>query len=61
MSPVPRRALTVDDPVGGREACHVARPPAPVKTESRLRQIPIEDIHPMDFSAPPPPMPVRQL
>jgi ParB family chromosome partitioning protein len=24
----------------------VARPPAPVETESRLRQIPIEDIHP---------------
>lgn len=46
MSPVPRCALTVDDPVGGREACHVARPPAPVETESRLRQIPIEDIHP---------------
>ncbi len=24
MSPAPRRALTIDDPVGGREACQVA-------------------------------------
>ncbi|MHB8659795.1 MAG: ParB/RepB/Spo0J family partition protein [Solirubrobacteraceae bacterium] len=44
MSPAPRRALAIDDPVGGREACHVAHPPSAV--EGRLQQIPLGDIRP---------------
>ena len=46
MSPTPRRALTIDDPVGGREACHVAHPPESGETDGGLRQIAVQDIHP---------------
>jgi len=46
MSRPPRRALTIDDPVAGRDACHVARPPAPGEADGRLRQIPLSLIHP---------------
>jgi ParB family chromosome partitioning protein len=45
MSPAPRRALTIDDPIGG-EACHVARLSATGEPDGRLREIAIEDIHP---------------
>jgi ParB family chromosome partitioning protein len=45
MSPTPRRALTIDDPVGGREPCHVAHPPESGETDGRLRQIAVQDIH----------------
>jgi ParB family transcriptional regulator, chromosome partitioning protein len=45
MSPTPRRALTIDDPVGGREACHVAHPSESGETDGRLRQIAVQDIH----------------
>ena len=46
MSPTPRRALTIDDPVGSREACHVAHPPESGETDGGLRQIAVQDIHP---------------
>jgi len=46
MSPTPRRAMTVDDPVGGREACHVAHPSSPEVTDGRLRPISVQDIRP---------------
>jgi ParB family transcriptional regulator, chromosome partitioning protein len=46
MSPTPRRALTIDDPIGGREACHVAHPPESGQTDGRLRHIGVQDIHP---------------
>ena len=46
MSPTPRRALTIDDPVGGREACHVAHPPESGETDGRLLEIGVHDIHP---------------
>lgn len=46
MSAPQRRGLTIDDPVGGRQACHVAQTPAPNVTESRLREIPVQDIRP---------------
>lgn len=38
--------MTIDDPVGGRDACHVARPPASGETDAHLDQIAIKDIHP---------------
>lgn len=46
MSPASRRALTIDDPIGGGEACHMARPSAAGQPDNRLRAIPVEDIHP---------------
>jgi ParB family transcriptional regulator, chromosome partitioning protein len=46
MSRPPRRALTIDDPVGGRDACHVARPLAPGEADGRLPQVPVSLIHP---------------
>lgn len=45
MSAPPRRALTVDDPVGGREACHVAHPPSGL-TDGRVAQIAVGEIRP---------------
>jgi ParB family chromosome partitioning protein len=44
MSSPPRRALTIDDPVAGAAACHVAHPGA--EAASRLREIPLNEIHP---------------
>jgi ParB family transcriptional regulator, chromosome partitioning protein len=46
MSPAPRRALSIDDPVGGREACHVPHPPSWGVTDGRLREIAVQDIRP---------------
>lgn len=46
MSPSTRRALTIDDPVTGAAACHVARPAADSGTDGRLREIALEDVHP---------------
>lgn len=45
MTTAPRRALTVDDPVAGRQACHVAHL-ADDGGKGRLRQIPVDEIHP---------------
>jgi ParB family chromosome partitioning protein len=44
MSPTPRRALTIDDPIGGGEVCHVAHPRG--DADGRLRSIAVTDIHP---------------
>ena len=44
MTPAPRRALTIDDPIGSCEACHVARQAAPGQPDGRLREIPVEEI-----------------
>jgi len=46
MSPSTRRSLTIDDPVAGVAACHVARPAADSGTDGRLREIALEEIHP---------------
>lgn len=45
MSPQTRRALRIDDPVAG-DACHVAHPDPAPGTSGRLRDIPVEQIHP---------------
>jgi ParB family chromosome partitioning protein len=45
MTASPTRALSIDDPVGGREVCHVAHPGwSPRDTYGRLRDIRIDDI-----------------
>jgi hypothetical protein len=44
MSPAPRRALTIDDPIGGGHVCHVAH--SGVLTDGRLRDIAVEEIRP---------------
>jgi ParB family chromosome partitioning protein len=46
MSPAPRRALTIDDPIGGGEACHVAHLSAAGQPDGRLREIAVDAIHP---------------
>src|SRR5579884_4286050 len=47
MSATPRRPLTIDDPVAGRQACHVAHPPSPGHDSAcRLRQIAVQYIRP---------------
>jgi ParB family chromosome partitioning protein len=46
MTAAPRRALTIDDPVGGREACHVAHPVAGATSVGRLHEIPLQDLAP---------------
>jgi ParB family chromosome partitioning protein len=46
MSGSPRRALTIDDPVAGRDACHVAHPASTGGLDGRVRHIPLSDIHP---------------
>jgi ParB family transcriptional regulator, chromosome partitioning protein len=46
MSSASRRALTIDDPIGGGEACHVARLAAAVQPDGRLREIAVDDIRP---------------
>jgi len=45
MSPSPKRALTIDDPVAGAAACHVAHPPTD-QSAGRLREIALDEIHP---------------
>jgi len=46
MTKPTRRALTIDDPVAGRDACHVAHPSSTGSLDGRLRQIPLSDIRP---------------
>jgi ParB family chromosome partitioning protein len=47
MSPASsRRALSIDDPVGGRAACDVAHPPSWGVIDDRLREIAVQDIRP---------------
>jgi ParB family chromosome partitioning protein len=46
MTPAPRRALTIDDPIGSGYACHVARKAARGQPDGRLREIPVEEIRP---------------
>ena len=41
-----RRALTIDDPVAGRQPCHVAHPTGGDHIDHRLRQIPVDEIQP---------------
>ena len=45
MSTPGRRALSIDDPVGGRDACHVAHPASSAGSDGRAREIPLGDIH----------------
>ena len=45
MSSPTRRALTIDDPVAAPAACHVAHPHAE-PAAGRLREIPLDEIHP---------------
>jgi len=44
MSPASRRPLTVDDPIGGGQVCHVAHPSD--QADGRLRDIAVEAIRP---------------
>jgi ParB family chromosome partitioning protein len=46
MSPTTRRTLTIDDPVAGAEACHVARSAPDRDGDGRLHEIALEEIHP---------------
>ncbi len=46
MSPQSRRALRIDDPVAGGDACHVAQLGPQERTSGRLRDIAVQDIHP---------------
>lgn len=46
MSTPPRRALSIDDPVAGRDACHVAHPRSFDPPGSLVREIALGDIHP---------------
>ena len=46
MSPTSKRALTIDDPTASSEACHVAHQAANDQRDGRLREIPVEEIHP---------------
>jgi ParB family chromosome partitioning protein len=46
MTPALRRALTIDDPIASGEACHVAHRAASGRPDGRLREIPVEEIHP---------------
>jgi ParB-like nuclease domain len=41
-----RRALTIDDPVAGREACHVAHPDPADPPHGQVRHLPLGDIRP---------------
>jgi ParB family chromosome partitioning protein len=45
MSTPGRRALSIDDPVGGRDACHVAHPASTAGSDGRAGEIPLGDIH----------------
>lgn len=46
MSPAPRRTLTIDDPTGRGDACHVAHLAGPGRADGRLQDLAVEDIHP---------------
>jgi len=41
-----RRALTIDDPVAGRDACHVAHLASTGVFDGHVRQVQVRDIHP---------------
>jgi len=45
MSPQTRRKLRIDDPVAG-DACHMAQLGSRERTDGRLRDIALQDIHP---------------
>jgi len=45
MNEPTRRALTIDDPVAGRDACHVAHPASTAGSDGRAREISLGDIH----------------
>jgi ParB family transcriptional regulator, chromosome partitioning protein len=46
MSGPTRRALTIDDPVAGREACHVARPGQTDVPSGQVQHLPLDRIRP---------------
>jgi ParB/RepB/Spo0J family partition protein len=46
MTEPTRQPLTIDDPVAGRDACHVAHPSGPGRPDGRLKDLRVEDIHP---------------
>ena len=46
MSGPTRRALTIDDPVAGREACHVARPAPSDTSPGQVQHLPLDQIRP---------------
>ncbi len=46
MTKPTRRALTIDDPVGGRDACHVAHSGRPEPVHGQVRQLALGDIRP---------------
>ncbi len=46
MTPQTRRALRIDDPVAGGDACHVAQIGSTERTSGRLYDIALQDIHP---------------
>jgi ParB family chromosome partitioning protein len=46
MSPAPRRTLTIDDPTGRSDACHAAHLAGPGRSDGRLQDLAVEDIHP---------------
>ena len=46
MTPAPRRTLTIDEPTGRGDACHVAHLADPGRPDGRLQDLAVEDIHP---------------
>jgi ParB family transcriptional regulator, chromosome partitioning protein len=46
MSGPTRRALTIDDPVAGRDACHVARPGRTDVPSGQVQHLPLDQIRP---------------
>ncbi|MGH8302254.1 MAG: ParB/RepB/Spo0J family partition protein [Steroidobacteraceae bacterium] len=46
MSGSTRRALTIDDPVAGRDACHVARPAEDDVPPGQVQHLPLNQIRP---------------
>ncbi len=46
MTEPTRRALTIDDPVAGREACHVARPGRTDVPPGQVQHLPLDQISP---------------
>jgi ParB family transcriptional regulator, chromosome partitioning protein len=46
MSGPTRRALTIDDPVAGRDACHVARPGRSDVPPGQVQHLPLDQIRP---------------
>jgi hypothetical protein len=46
MSGPTRRALTIDDPVAGRDACHEARPARSDVPPGQFQHLPLDQIRP---------------